>query len=1149
MRTVSAAMVLWGLTACGDKEGAGPSTDTGGIVDSGDSAVDADGDGFVAGDDCDDADPNSWPGADERCDGVDNDCDDQVDESPVDGSIFFADTDGDGFGAADASTVACAEPTGFVVDDTDCDDTAATVSPGADELCNAVDDDCDGDIDEDDAVDATVWYEDADGDGYGDPDATQLACSLPEGCVENADDCSDATDTAWPGADEICDGIDNDCNGEVDEDASADAAEWHADTDADGFGDAAEVVVQCAQPTGYVLDATDCDDTANAVFPGADELCNGVDDDCAGDIDEDDAVDVSTWYADADSDGYGDPSSSDIDCAQPSGFVADNTDCDDTVGAVNPGATEVCNRVDDDCDALVDDLDSSLDTTTGNPFYADTDADGYGDAAAVTWACSAPTGQVTDDRDCDDADAAVNPGATEVCNSVDDDCDGAVDDDDSGLDLSTAGTWYVDGDSDGYGDAATGVETCVQPSGTVTDATDCDDTTAAISPADNEICNGVDDDCDGDVDDDDASLLTSTADTWYADTDGDGYGDAASTTLACAQPTGFLADATDCDDASAISYPGADEWCDTEDNDCDGTIDESDAVDAGTWYADTDADGFGDASSSSVACTQPTGSVADGTDCDDATAAVYPGATEVCSPSGSSIDDDCDGLVDDDDPSLDTTTADTWHTDSDSDGYGDASTAALSCDQPAGAVADDTDCDDASSTTYPGADEYCDGEDDDCDGSIDEDAAVDVLTWYADTDGDTYGDAASTDIDCDQPSGFVSDATDCDDTDATVNPVATEVWYDGVDQDCDTASDYDADGDAYDADSHGGTDCDDTDGAVSPAAAEIWYDGVDQNCDAAGDYDADGDGYDSDAYGGTDCDDTEASAYVGGTDVWYDGIDGDCDGFSDYDADQDGFDSDAYGGDDCDDTDHHVHPYAFDAVSDGVDNDCDGDADTADPDTIHTTSLSDDDYERFTLSGGFPLCGSTWTSGYVQSNGQLTFGFASADFSPSVSELESDGVSIAGFWDDLDPSGASSAAMDVVWIDYGDAVGVYWNAVPRCCTTSSVNSNTFGIVIMSDGTILLEYDGIDEVDPLVGWACGTGSGSSVDLSAAWAARSPDAAGIGTGTELSYYQDFSSGFDLDGETLYLCGTQGTDGDGDGYTDECGDPDDTDASATP
>ena len=221
-------------------------------------------------------------------------------------------------------------------------------------------------------------------------------------------------------------------------------------------------------------------------------------------------------------------------------------------------------------------------------------------------------------------------------------------------------------------------------------------------------------------------------------------------------------------------------------------------------------------------------------------------------------------------------------------------------------------------------------------------------TWDGDeTDDDYHLDAASTLIDAGQtdiydPDGSTSDigafggpdaevsdddgdgwydTTDCDDGDATINPGAAEVPYDGIDQDCDGEDLTDVDGDGFDGDAD---DCDDEDADVNPDAEEVWYDGVDQDCDGLSDYDQDLDGFDDARFGGMDCDDTDVAVNPAGSEVWYDGVDQDCDGWSDYDADFDGFDSAVYGGEDCDDTRAYVNPAAEEIPYDGMDEDCDG---------------------------------------------------------------------------------------------------------------------------------------------------------------------------------------------------------------------------------
>jgi len=380
---------------------------------------------------------------------------------------------------------------------------------------------------------------------------------------------------------------------------------------------------------------------------------------------------------------------------------------------------------------------------------------------------------------------------------------------------------------------------------------------------------------------------------FYADADGDGYGsrDEADAIESCESSVeGYVTNNEDCDDDDANATPDA------------------------IWFEDADGDGYG-GSSTTEDCEEPEGYVAESGDCNDGDASFSPGVEESCNDD----DDDCDGLVDED---VELTV---WYPDSDSDGFGVDFGQIEGCAEPPGDYSEVSgDCDDLDSDVHPEADEYCDGIDNDCDFAEDEDDAVDADTWYRDEDGDGYGDAKRTSVACDQPDGFVDNADDCDDDAAAAYPGGVELWYDGLDGDCDGGSDADADGDGYDYDLFGGEDCDDSDAAVSPAATELWYDGVDQDCDGASDYDADGDGEESSAFGGEDCDDADAAVGPGATETWYDGVDADCDLGSDYDADGDGYDSQDHGFDDCDDTDAAVNPGAEEIWYDGFDSDCDG---------------------------------------------------------------------------------------------------------------------------------------------------------------------------------------------------------------------------------
>jgi Putative metal-binding motif/FG-GAP repeat len=161
----------------------------------------------------------------------------------------------------------------------------------------------------------------------------------------------------------------------------------------------------------------------------------------------------------------------------------------------------------------------------------------------------------------------------------------------------------------------------------------------------------------------------------------------------------------------------------------------------------------------------------------------------------------------------------------------DARVAGAAVDADGDGYDETTDCDDTDPLINPGAAEVCNRADDDCDGDTDESDALDVLTWYLDADMDGSGDPTTEFVACDAAAGYAHNGNDCDDSDPAVGRAATETWYDGVDQDCDGASDYDADRDGDDSDAWGGGDCDDSDDGVSSDAQELCDDGIDQDCD------------------------------------------------------------------------------------------------------------------------------------------------------------------------------------------------------------------------------------------------------------------------------------------------------------------------------
>ena len=900
---------------------------------------DADGDGTPACSDCDDSDDTIFPGAEEICDGIDNDCDPSTAEG-VDG-------DGDGITTCDG----------------DCDDGDASNFPGNAELCDGQDNDCDLDLDEDFDGDSDTFF-------------AGLDCDL----VYPLLDCDDLDITVFPGALEVCgDLADNDCSGVIDDGIISYeglgggsvipdpilGADLLFDVDVTAVSAVADVNV-----TINVSHTWDSDlqfflhsplstvvELATGVGGSSDDFTDTVFDDEAttpitsgsapftgsfspegvlGDFDGEDAFGVwqlqmvdtfvgaddgtlNQWSVQMQVEGTADDDGD--------GSTLCDGDCDDGDDGVNPSATEICDGIDNNCDGVTDetfadgDLDGAADCVDCGPaddtVYPDApelcdgldnDCNGLDDAGAP-----GVDGNETDndtdtvsecEGDCDDADVTTFPGAPELCDGLDNDCDPATDE-------------TVDADTDTF-------SSCDG---------DCDDTVASTFPGAPEVCNDVDDNCDDLVDED-------------FDLDVDGY----FAGTGCDVTHGEI----DCDDTDDLSNPGAPEICgNSVDENCNGVADDLSVVTAGggdgteipesappiaveaivalvgtvldvdvsvdithTWDADVTLDLISPAGTV-VALTAGNGGSGDdfaGTIFDDEGAiAVAAGVAPFAGryqPDGLLSDFDGEAAagtwtLELSDPiAVDQGTLNSWSItiaiDGTTDADGDGLTACLG------------DCNDGDATVNPDATEICDGLDNNCDGAIDE--------GFTDDDGD----------------GVAACAGDCDDTDPTISPLEPELC-DGIDTDCnglDDAGNPGVDDQETDDDTDGviecDGDCDDTQVTVFPGSPEIC-DGLDNDCDPATDelVDADADG---EATCDGDCDDDDLAINTTAAEVC-DTIDNNCDGVIDegFDSDGDGFFAGtdclaAYGSEDCDDLDPAIFPGAED-VCDGADNNCNGLAD------------------------------------------------------------------------------------------------------------------------------------------------------------------------------------------------------------------------------
>lgn len=693
------------------------------------------------------------------------DCDDS-DSNAYPGKVWYRDVDGDGWGASSPTKTQCTQPAGYVANQADYDDSTSLITNIAPQ----------------------TYYRDADGDGYGTSSSSRYQSHRPNGYVTNINDCNDNDPlqhnfTLWyidqdgdgKGFNPTLLGITNSLRSSPTQNFPASGVVtttqgclinpgnfvtnsddyddldplitevipryFYRDADGDGYGTASVTIFQSDIPTGYAFNEDDCDDTNALLHPN------------------------TLWYLDMDGDGWGSDTSL-VQCHAPTGYVSNTLDYDDTTEHITNIAPQT--------------------------YYRDADGDGYGTISDTLFYSYQPSGYTTDNTDCDDSNAQINP-----------------------LTL-----WYLDADGDGFGTRSTAAtattQQCTTPLGYVLSNDDYDDTTVNII---NIAPQNFYQDADGDgygnpiiflyyslrptgyvtnnLDCNDQDQYINPQKIWYQDYDGDGLGNPNITTTSCTTPTGYVDNNGDLSDISQYITNIA----------------------TRTFYYDNDKDGFGDPNNTGDYSFAPPGYTIDNSDCNDNDNSIHPntlwyqdsdgdgygGSTSYtgCVPPSGYVQNNAD--LDDNNKYITNVPGTNFYNDKDGDGYGDPNDRFFASYLPAGHVINSSDCNDNDASLHPNTQWYADNDNDGYGGAADfvgctppgnqvrqsddyDDSTPHIINipprhFYQDSDGDSYGNPNESLYYSLQPTGYVDNKEDCNDNDAGLHP--NTIWY------------ADSDGDSY----------------------------------------------------------------------------------------------------------------------------------------------------------------------------------------------------------------------------------------------------------------------------------------------------------------------------------------------------------------